>query len=501
MSFNSDERLNSFRRFTTHATSHLMLLGCIALCPQALAEDVNPWGDQGWIMPQMMNLNTTGPATDEDWLRFGWNTFIAMNWPHLDGGEKGQPDPSGDIVTSYNSPASYPESSWSTYNDKFQLILPAAIPPGHWNSPTETNETVSYQGEEFKVLGIENMSKAISLTYRIRDLFGQATSHNPLLDNQGRFCLYEIYMNQSLWTYIQKSGYYDQQKQYKAFNVNGTQASNFYGFPAMADEQDPQPNGADWYGDLGEWARQGAMSVKIAWRQLSQQQIDSGRYYTKKIYYSNNENDSICSNNGAISDGPDDSNADASPITVGLIGMHILRLTPGTGRTWFWSSFEQVDAVNLDPSGDSFLNNGNSCAYPVNSGYTYTDSCQDAVASEPGGLAAPTAAPTEVETTTWQQGLCEIDGYNNNISSIYRIEEMNEVLLDPVVSSVNSEYQQALAGSPWQYYQQIPYNQDQTLETASFRPTARRSCRPYQQAPIHSRTHGLSRMYQSTPAT
>ena len=406
-------------------------------------------------MPQVMNLNTTGPATDEDWLRFGWNTFIAMNWPHLETGIKGQPDPTGDIVASYSDPETYPRTSWSTYNDKFQLVLPAAIPPGDWNNPIETNETISYQGSAYKVLGIENLSKAISLTYRIRDLFGQATSHNPLLDNQGRLCLYEIYMNESLWTYMQKSGYYDQKAQYAAYNINGTQASNFYGFPAFGDHRDPQPDGADWYGNMGEWARQGAMSVKIAWKQLSQDEIESGRFYIRKVYYSNNVNDSICSENGAIPDGPDDPNGAAPPITVGLMGMHILRLTPSTGRTWFWSSFEHVDAVNTNPSGESFLNNGDDCQYPANSGYTFTNSCQDAVADEPGGRPFPRAAPTEVSTGTWQHGLCDIAGYNSNTSSIYRIEEMNDVLTDPLISSINNEYQQALSNSPWQYYQQI----------------------------------------------
>src|SRR5262249_22283788 len=34
----------------------------------------------------------------------------------------------------------------------------------------------------------------------------------------------------------------------------------------------------------------------------------------------------------------------------GLIALHILRLTPSTGATWFWASFEQIDNT-MPPSG------------------------------------------------------------------------------------------------------------------------------------------------------
>lgn len=34
-------------------------------------------------------------------------------------------------------------------------------------------------------------------------------------------------------------------------------------------------------------------------------------------------------------------------MTFGLIGLHILRLTPTTGATWFWSTFEHVDNVTV----------------------------------------------------------------------------------------------------------------------------------------------------------
>jgi hypothetical protein len=35
------------------------------------------------------------------------------------------------------------------------------------------------------------------------------------------------------------------------------------------------------------------------------------------------------------------------PTLMGLTGLHILRLTPATPKTWFWSTFEQGDNLTV----------------------------------------------------------------------------------------------------------------------------------------------------------
>ena len=52
-----------------------------------------PWGESGWKMP----VDLTPEASEEDWLRFGWDSFIAMNWPHKVGGLNGEPDKDSSI--------------------------------------------------------------------------------------------------------------------------------------------------------------------------------------------------------------------------------------------------------------------------------------------------------------------------------------------------------------------------------------------------------------------
>ncbi|MBG84125.1 MAG: hypothetical protein CMJ40_06205 [Phycisphaerae bacterium] len=444
MSYNSEKPAEHARRLTSHAASWLVLVGCAAVCPQAFADETHPWGDQGWIMPQMMNRNTTGPATDEDWLRFGWDTFIAMNWPHDENaGNPGAPDANADIVTSYNSPSSYPSTVWWTYNDKFQLFyqLPSGTPdielyPGTWSNPLSPKPLL----DGHQVIG--DFSKAGSLSNRLRDQLNEAFIDAPLIDADGNFVLYQIFINQSFWEYALNTGYYDGSKQ-----IDDVNAGTFINMPKWGDSNDDVP----YYDNIPPYAQQGAMSVKVAWKQLTEDEIDSGRYYTRDVYYENNTDDldDVCAN------------PENAPITVGLVGMHILRLTPLTVSTWFWSSFEHVDNAT---GPDANFNAG--CQIAA-SGYTRRGTCIDAV--------------TDVETDPWltdypplnadivenyPDGLCGPQT-NSTLSQVFRIEETQANLDSTPVQSVNTEYQTALAGTPWQYYEQVNTTQPRSVTANS----------------------------------
>ncbi len=405
-----------------------------------------PWGDTTpWIMPQTIADETTNdPPTDEDWLRFGWDTFIAMNWPHdAASSNPGSPDINGDIVTSYNSPANYPDAAWWTYNDKFQLFyaMPNGTPsselnPGPWDAPFSPKPML----DGHQVVG--GFAKAGDLNNRLRDQLDEAFIDGPLLDANGNFVLYQIFINQSFWEYILDTGYYDGTKQ-----ILDVKTDQFVGMPKYGDANDNVP----YYDDIPLYAQQGAMSVKVAWKQLSEDEIDSGRYYTRDIYYENNTEDleDVCA---------DPNNA---PITVGLVGMHILRLTPTTGSTWFWSSFEHVDNAT-GPNA-----NFNAGCEAAASGYTRRGTCTDAVtniATDPWLTDYP--PPNAEYPDNYPDGLCNPQS-NSTRSQIFRIAETQANLESTPVQSVNAEYQAALAGTPWQYYEQINTTQPRHMTAGS----------------------------------
>lgn len=111
------------------------------------------------------------------------------------------------------------------------------------------------------------------------------------------------------------------------------------------------------------------------------------------------------------------------PTLFGLIGLHILRLTPSTGATWFWASFEQVDNT-MPPSGTP---------------------ATLAAANTPNGACtnqynvAPSAASGNIP---WS-------GSNapDNICQV--------TLIPSYVQAVNQTWLKQVQGTVWQYYQMV----------------------------------------------
>jgi len=143
-----------------------------------------------------------------------------------------------------------------------------------------------------------------------------------LIDQFGWYVTYDIRMAQAEYTYIQKYGYYDALAQQKAFVA----PISFVGFPRTGTESMFDP-------PLPAWSQFGATEVKASWRVLDPAKDDLGRYYTQTGYFVQ----------------PDGKTCEG-PALFGLIGFHVLRLTPSSPSTWFWATFEQDDNVTVPPN-------------------------------------------------------------------------------------------------------------------------------------------------------
>ena len=156
-----------------------------------------------------------------------------------------------------------------------------------------------------------------------------------LVDQSGNFVLYETRANAVAQSYVTAQGLSSAAGQHLFWD-----RGNSISFP-----------------------RQGVPSilVKTAWRPILSPQ-DGARYLTRRA---------------AIRVRAEDSATDTDlclPLTVGLVGMHIVsRTESGNGDEWLWSTFEQVD--NVPAAGN---------ARDINS--LYSDDLF------PGGCAAPAAA-------------------------------------------------------------------------------------------------------------
>ena len=96
-------------------------------------------------------------------------------------------------------------------------------------------------------------------------------------------------------------------------------------------------------------------------------------------------------------------------VTVGLVGLHIITKTPNAPE-WIWSTFEQIDNVPGAPPAGAAVS------------WSY---------NKPGSSTAPNKE-TKPGTPT------QVERYNKDLPG-----------------AVNARWQQALGGTPWQYYQLI----------------------------------------------
>lgn len=269
--------------------------------------------------------NPTNP-TQNDWLNLGWQTFIAVNWPAVaptSSTNLGEPDTTKTIGAVASNGAPIP-TVWLTYRDLSTVMLAHGANPGAWNSgmPVPPSGCSAAPANSvapgFQPMVLDLVSKFSKFPSEV----DQATN-NPLIDQAGWYVTFDIRLNQSEYTFIQQNGYYDAANQIKAFQPPG---KGIQPFPRTGQESSFNP-------PLPSYAQFGALEVKSAWRVLDPAKDVISRYYTQEGYFLQPD--------GATCQGP---------VTFGLIGLHILRLTPTTPGTWFWATFEQVDNVTV-PAG------------------------------------------------------------------------------------------------------------------------------------------------------
>ena len=423
----------------------LLAVAVVSLATSGFAGDSKDAGpcdpsSEPWIYPTEA-VDTTDPVS---WARFAWDGFVALNWPQLEGGAPGEPDTS---VTICDEPNGRP--AFLQWMQKGQLLLPDGASPGTWDDPTFSTPMFTPEdgGPTLPLLGALSKTTGPNLV----DEFNEAFSHRPLLDQNGRYVLFQIFLNRSEFEYISQNGYYDAANQYAAFQPGG----EFVGFPATG-----QPADFDPPIDLPEWAQQGAIELKASWKQLDEAEIASGRFFMQDVYYASNlsRSESPC-----------------GPVTVGLVGLHVLQLTPSTGATWFWATFEQVDNVDIlpgNPNGAPSFNPGSDpdvdCPPPYENGYACNG--PECTPSDPGGTTdCPPYAPESGPLST----VCDAEP-----SRAVNVSRIPEMVTPDDVESVNDEYRAQLP-APWKYYRLlntiqpdpagpscIPPNEMNTVNTA-----------------------------------
>jgi hypothetical protein len=332
-------------------------IGTFATIQSVSAQEALP---PNLISPDVPHDVAGGPSADIPTLAvFAWNEFIALNWPAMEpatSGVRGRPDVTTDFLSiKPDSNGNYPLLVWQTYLHKNEVF------PASGTAPTTFDKNVAptYDYVTQPTPASETTSFALFNNLDEASEIGLATMYSHFGIGMPNFrVLYEVKLNRSLFDYLNGPTESNGMRQDKftacpngpngqiCSNLNAAQTTTAGGLAQFGGicSTDPSivslPCGdANVAGDDGE----GAIEIKAAWRQLTQDEATKGRFYTRTvIYYTGGSGIPIYNN-----------------AVFGLVALHIIHKTK-TFPTFVFATFEQIDnygdATNENTQDLAFLN-------------------------------------------------------------------------------------------------------------------------------------------------
>ncbi|HEY1607323.1 MAG TPA: hypothetical protein VGF77_17170 [Allosphingosinicella sp.] len=262
------------------------------------------------------------PLVQREFDLYSWQMFLALAWPT---NNQGQPAPhftdSGPALSPY-------WTLWQVSSTIFQTdgARPAACGQGagpHMLAVTrDLSKPVSRGLAPFSLAATANADPRKTRFLGVISAVGELNASNlseidqafsgPLIDQNGQFVFYEIMIDPNEVSYLCQNNLYNIQGQV-AFSKKGGKVVMPIGQPNID--------------------RSGAFELKLAWKIMIPGKDDPSRFYTSPAV--------------VIDQGPDGKPVERHVI-VGLVGMHI-RHKSATSPQWIWSTFEQVDNLDVDP--------------------------------------------------------------------------------------------------------------------------------------------------------
>jgi hypothetical protein len=246
---------------------------------------------------------------------FSWNLFLALNWPANTGNCAA--DTAKSIVDVQSGDGT--NVVWQTYMPSDRVFVnPGFEKPAAWCSGNGLSGGANrlFDKEAKAVAEARELGGAfLKISEPGKDVLQAAGG--VVTDQSGRWLRYEKLMNEVEYRYITDA---NQGK----WNMPLLEAMQKAGTPIRI-----PPN---------------SMELKAAWKVLTQQEIDSKKYFTTQ---------------GMVCNTPDGQRTpcDEKPVTFGLVGLHIVQQVTD-GGTMFWATFEQKDndTVFFNPASNSTPN-------------------------------------------------------------------------------------------------------------------------------------------------
>ena len=371
------------------------------------------------------NSGTNLPQTYLDY--FGWQAFVALNWPT---DSNGKPSTTQSILTDVALPR-----VWANYKTKEALYK---------NQSQLTSVNTRKSDERLsEICGATPNKPVLHRTSKATlhlDNFTEAFTPYPLIDQQGNFVLYDVRINDVDAEYILKN---------KLNTLIGQKSfKGKYNFPA------------------GEGNKVGAIELKTSWRILNDEK-DLNDYFSM---------DASIAVSAKYTESGKDMCIDAK---VGLVGMHIMQKVTNPSNIaqfWVWASFEHK--ANAPLADDAVVSALNASAVPTltppsckrtkvptdkNHYSFYSNSCTDGGAdckeNSPPSMATGDKTFKWANSPPYAKKYLQDGQYGTQVIRCFDIYDS--------ASTISEQYNKALVGSVWNNYTLIGVQWAEASNTGS----------------------------------
>jgi len=239
---------------------------------------------------------------------YSWRTFIALNAP--DDGKTTIDHAKPDMRTRWEN--------MDNFKQLLDVMLPAKALPPKW--PTDK---AGMEAERERLVPAECRDEHKKhpdwmIVQMIEESFNEPFKTGPLIDQQGRYAIFDILMNRQMFKYISDHELYSKAGQMSA--KNSGLAVDF-------------PVGQNGDATKGIVADTGAFMLKVSWKILGPDEPKPDTFHQVKALV-------------LMPPRPDDPKAPRPCLeeTLGLIGFHAVHKTVNRPQ-WIWTSFEHVRNV------------------------------------------------------------------------------------------------------------------------------------------------------------
>jgi hypothetical protein len=328
---------------------------------------------------------------------YSWRTFLALNSP-VDGN------------TTIDHAKPEMRTRWEDIGNFKQLLdvmLPDKLQPPKW--PTDK---VGMEAEQERLVPEQCQAKHKEMPERkivqmIEESFNEPFKTGPLIDQQGRYAIFDILMNRQMFDYILEHQLYSQAGQVSA-GASGLAVD----FPAGQNSKAETPTQKAVVADTG------AFMLKVSWKILGPDEPRPETFHQRKAL--------------VLMPPPLDPKAKrvCLPETLGLIGFHAVHKTVGRPQ-WIWTSFEHVKNV---PDRDEVANRDFHGPYNF-----YDAGCKD-------GCPAVNATPPR---QFWQPDPASQLKFKD---PKFKSQIVRETPLTDATRNINTIFQSMLQDSVWKNY-------------------------------------------------